>query len=148
MESLECEPREFGYVREITEPRSEPWFKKYNWSVSWHQPEISAIRGIPESFKIHKILASRRNWEKTRFDNTGAWTRNLKPSFLSKITPEVERNAIAVAEYLRQSQTDYKLVIGSDYITVYTNAQEFVNATINVAKQITQGPITVKSAEI
>lgn len=148
MESLECNFREQGVVREITQARSTPWFNQYLWSVSWHQPEISALRAGYDPFKIHKVLASRRHWEKSRYDGNGVWARSLKPSFQSRITPVVERHVIVVADFLAKAECEHKIVLNTDTITVYTNSADFVKSTTELAQSLTLGIVTVKTADL
>ena len=143
MESLEFDP---PTVRQITESRSDLWYGQYQWSLQWYQPEISVIRGQRNPQDIIKILATRRSWEKTRYDQHGMAGR-LKPSFVSKITPEVEKNVLATAKHFRETPHEHKVVLSSDSITVYTNSQEFLHSTVSVATAVGARFITCKTAD-
>lgn len=124
MVSLECEFRDRGNLWETTDERSNLYYNQYGWAVSWHQPEISALRDGLDPNKINKILVNRRHWEKTRWDGSGVLGKIMKPTFVSRITAEVEQEIKSVADMLRNLKAEFKMVLNPDHICIYTTDRE------------------------
>jgi len=137
---LEIKFRDRGEIEEKTQDRGSLFYNQYQWSVTWHQPEITALRDGFDPARISKIIASRRNWSaaRRRYQNTE-----------NEIPVSVELAVKDVAQYLSAATAQYKMVLSPSTITLYSNDREFVDAMAAMAAETkTQGRVTVKTASL
>lgn len=142
------ESSKYNYVTELTEDRSVPYYNQWYWSLSWRQPEIAVLRDCLDLDRVNHLFERRRYWEKTRWDQYGAMTSVLRPSYRSAITPEVQHNVHQVREWLVAREGLYKTVFYNGQINIYTNDRELVDQGIALCEPFAYGRIRVKQALI
>ena len=103
--------------------RGSLFYKKYEWSIGWHQPEINVLRDSLDEFKVEKAIANARYWERQRHINRWDLSSNRKindENFVSKITKTVVKDVHDVRSML-VAHPECKRVLSVGYITVYTS---------------------------
>lgn len=150
LESLECNFEQRKHqVRECQEPRSSLFYKHWQWSVSWYQPEITALRISLDADQVASVLDRRRHWEKVRWDNSiSMGERRLRPTLRSAITPEVVQQIETVRQWLVSAGDSVKTVFFTGQITVYANDRTTTDSAQHLAESLTMGPIRVREAVI
>lgn len=148
MVSLECDmDRTEVMVNYQQVPRSDLFFKKWPWAVSWYQYEISVLRYGLDPDQVTQVLERRVQYEKQRWDNN-VIERRLRPSFRSVITPEIRQNIEAVRQWLSAHQNTVKTVFYPGQIVVFTGDQCTADAATELAKTITHGTILMREANV
>lgn len=141
MESLECRLLDHSSaIQYRSEDRGRLYYDRYTWSITWQQPEISALRHGLESHSIIQCLANRREWRSTYI--------NRKMVSLMDITEAMEDDLLILAAQLRQLALPFKMVFCANQLTVYTNHEQLVEQVAKIASEFASGPVRVKQARL
>ena len=110
------------------------FYDHFQYCISFGLAEISCLREQElDRDRIGLMLERRKQWREVaqqRWVTLGQKNNNSQQTILTRrwneITDEVEQNLYDFADILRNSGTDLKLVVSTDYGWVYTNSLELI----------------------
>jgi len=110
------------------------FYDHFQYCISFGLAEISCLREQElDRDRISRMLERRKQWREVaqqRWVTLGQKNNNSQQTILTRrwneITDEVEQNLYDFADILRNSGTDLKLVVSTDYGWVYTNSLELI----------------------
>ena len=110
------------------------FYDHFQYCISFGLAEISCLREQElDRDRISLMLERRKQWREVaqqRWVTLGQKNNNSQQTILTRrwneITDEVEQNLYDFADILRNSGTDLKLVVSTDYGWVYTNSLELI----------------------
>lgn len=137
-----------NWINECVESRSTLFYQQWPWSVSWPQPEITALRDSLDQERVNYLFDRRRSWEKSRWETYSGPSHGLRPSYRSVITPEVQHNVHTVRKWLLAHNSVQKTVYYQGYIHLYMADRAVVDSAVNMCQEFVNGPITIKHAVI
>ena len=111
------------------------FYDHFQYCISFGLAEISCLREQElDRDRISLMLERRKQWREVaqqRWVTLGQKNNNSQQTILTRrwneITDEVEQNLYDFADILRNSGTDLKLVVSTDYGWVYTNSLELIS---------------------
>ena len=139
MESLESSLAQ--YLNRICfrqEHRRSGYHGRWTWAIAWNQAEVSALRNGLDAPSVQHVMNIRRQW---RRQHGGFWHS-------TEITDQVQDRVLRLAAWLDDPALDYKLVLYSDRIMIYTNEQATVENLVRFVAQLTMSQIEIKQAQI
>ena len=114
------------------------FYDKYEWSVSWSQPEISVLRNGTDAKKISQSIADREYWSKYRY---GTMSTNWSTPFTARVLNGID----SVRQLLLNESQPWKTVFGhNSNITVYTSNRGLINAILSIA----ESTVTIRQAAV
>ena len=111
------------------------FYDHFQYCISFGLAEISCLREQElDRDRIGLMLERRKQWREVaqqRWVTLGQKNNNSQQTILTRrwneITDEIEQNLYDFADILRNSGTDFKLVVSTDYGWVYTNSLELIS---------------------
>jgi hypothetical protein len=110
------------------------FYDRFRYCIRFGLTEISCLRDQElDCACISRMLDRRKQWREVAQQRwvTLGQKHNAQQTILTRrwneITEEVEQNLYDFADILRNSGTDFKLVVSTDYGWVYTNSLELIS---------------------
>jgi hypothetical protein len=105
------------------------FYDRFQYCISFGLAEISCLREQElDCTRISHMLDRRKQWREVAHQRWNGQKPNAQHSRLwNEITKEVEQNLYDFADILRNSATDFKLVVSSNCGWVYTNSLELIS---------------------
>ena len=110
------------------------FYDRFQYCISFGLTEISCLRDQElDCVRIRNMLDRRKQWREVAQQRwvTLGQKHNAQQPILTRrwneITDEVEQNLYDFADLLRNSGTDFKLVVSTNYGWVYTNSLELIS---------------------
>ena len=102
------------------------FYDRFQYCISFGLAEISCLREQElDCARISRMLDRRKQWREIAQQRWITQKQNAQQTILKRqfneITDEVEQNLYDFADILRNSATDFKLVVSTNYGWVYTN---------------------------
>jgi hypothetical protein len=108
------------------------FYDRFQYCISFGLTEISCLREQElDCVRISRMLDRRKQWREIAQQRWITQKQNAQQTILKRqwneITDEVEQNLYDFADTLRNSATDFKLVVSTNYGWVYTNSIELIS---------------------
>lgn len=112
-------PNTLSNLRTKTVKRTEPWYGKFNYCLTFCLEEAFSLRNLNHSH-IDRILEIRAGWGRRMATTNygGSWRGSWIPV---NITEDTKKNLHSLCDFFLSETSEHKMMIASDWIHVYTN---------------------------